>query len=44
VKWKLRKQSISSFVKKRKVAGQWWSIALIPALRRQKQVDFLSST
>jgi hypothetical protein len=26
--------------KKKKRAGQWWHTPLIPALRRQRQVDF----
>jgi hypothetical protein len=28
--------------KKRKEKGQWWHTPLIPALGRQRQVDFLS--
>jgi hypothetical protein len=31
---------IDAFIEKRNIAGQWWHTLLIPALRRQRQVDF----
>jgi hypothetical protein len=31
----------NSYLKKQKNAGQWWRTPLIPALGRQRQVDFI---
>jgi hypothetical protein len=33
-------KSIKEYILKRKPAGQWWLLPLIPALGRKRQVDF----
>jgi hypothetical protein len=35
-----RKQKTTTTTTKGKWVGQWWHMPLIPALRRQRQVDF----
>ena len=37
---RVEEASAESWIKKGQKAGQWWRTLLIPALRRQRQVNF----